>query len=86
MSFKQARTSSYQPCDTFFVESYDAPLWNIKQQYEAADRAKHIARERQAYIAEELSNIVSQEYKDDVLSHMEQMDVRRPFFFSKSFC
>ena len=68
-----SRRFSYQPCDSFFVESaYDdfpAPRLSAKE------HAKLIARERQYAIAEELSKITSQELRHDILSHLLEMDV-----------
>ncbi|PWY91185.1 G1/S-specific cyclin [Aspergillus heteromorphus CBS 117.55] len=71
MAYQKRPTSSYQPCDTFFVESYDdfpAPRMDPKE------HAKLIARERQYAIADELSKIASEEFRDDILAHMLDMD------------
>ncbi|KAL4968182.1 G1/S-specific cyclin [Aspergillus stella-maris] len=71
MAYHKRPTSSYQPCDTFFVESYDdfpVPRMDPKE------HAKLIARERQYAIADELSRVTSEEYRDDVLSHILDMD------------
>ncbi|KAL4937532.1 hypothetical protein BDV06DRAFT_71774 [Aspergillus oleicola] len=71
MAYHKRPTSSYQPCDTFFVESYDDfPVPRI----DPKEHAKLIARERQYAIADELSRVTSEEYRDDVLSHMLDMD------------
>lgn len=72
MAYHKRPTSSYQPCETFFVESYDdfrAP------RVDAKEHAKLIARERQYAIAEELSKVASDEFREDILSHMLDMDV-----------
>lgn len=64
--------SSYQPCDTFFVETYDdfrVPRMDPKEQ------AKLIARERQYAIADELSRVTSDELREDIVSHMLDMEV-----------
>ncbi|PKY02559.1 hypothetical protein P168DRAFT_320123 [Aspergillus campestris IBT 28561] len=71
MAYQKRPTSSYQPCDTFFVESYDnapAPRMDPKE------HAKFIARERQYAIADELSRITSDEFREDIVSHMLDMD------------
>ncbi|KAF9888311.1 hypothetical protein FE257_008743 [Aspergillus nanangensis] len=71
MAYHKRPTSSYQPCDTFFVESYDdfpAPRMDPKE------HAKLIARERQYAIADELSKVTSDEFREDILSHMLDMD------------
>lgn len=71
MAYHKRPTSSYQPCDTFFVESYeDFPVPRM----DPKEHAKLIARERQYAIADELSRITSEEYREDVLSHMLDMD------------
>ncbi|KAL2823697.1 cyclin-like protein [Aspergillus cavernicola] len=71
MAYHKRPTSSYQPCDTFFVESYDDfPVPRI----DPKEHAKLIARERQFAIADELSRIASEEYREDVLSHILDMD------------
>ncbi|KAJ5628909.1 hypothetical protein N7490_011137 [Penicillium lividum] len=63
--------SSYQPCDTFFVED-DYRLRAEKQAKQEHD--KLVARERQYAIADQLSRLASDELRDDVLSHMLEMD------------
>ncbi|PYI15181.1 hypothetical protein BO99DRAFT_262736 [Aspergillus violaceofuscus CBS 115571] len=71
MAYQKRPASSYQPCDTFFVESYDdfpAPRMEPKE------HARLIARERQYAIADELSKITSEEFRDDILAHMLDMD------------
>ncbi|KAF7594799.1 hypothetical protein BBP40_008302 [Aspergillus hancockii] len=71
MAYHKRPTSSYQPCDTFFVESYEdfpAPRIDNKEQ------AKLIARERQYALADELSKVASDEFRDDILAHMLDMD------------
>ncbi|KAL4892178.1 cyclin-like protein [Aspergillus ambiguus] len=72
MAYHKRPVSSYQPCDTFFVESYDdfrAPRMDPKE------HARLIARERQYAIAEELSKVASDEFREDIMSHMLDMDV-----------
>ncbi|KAE8378908.1 cyclin-like protein [Aspergillus bertholletiae] len=71
MAYHKRPTSSYQPCETFFVESYEdfpAPRMDPKE------HAKMIARERQYAIADELSKVASDEFRDDILAHMLDMD------------
>ena len=64
--------SGYQPCDTYFVED-DYRLQAEKQAKQEHD--KLLARERQYAIADQLSKLTSEELRDDVLSHMLEMDV-----------
>lgn len=72
MAYQKRPTSSYQPCDSYFVESYDDfPVPRI----DPKEHAKLIARERQIAIADELSRVTSEEFRDDILSHMLDMDV-----------
>ncbi|KAL4986114.1 cyclin-like protein [Aspergillus falconensis] len=71
MAYHKRPTSSYQPCESYFVESYDdftVPRMDPKE------HAKLVARERQYAIADELSRVTSEEYRDDILSHMLDMD------------
>ncbi|GIJ99172.1 hypothetical protein Aspvir_001298 [Aspergillus viridinutans] len=71
MAHHKRPTSSYQPCDSYFVESYDdfpAPRIDPKE------HAKLVARERQYAIADELSKAASDEFRDDILAHMLDMD------------
>ncbi|KKK20392.1 hypothetical protein P175DRAFT_0430005 [Aspergillus ochraceoroseus IBT 24754] len=71
MAYHKRPTSSHQPCDTFFVETYDdfpAPHMDPKE------HAKLVARERQYAIADELSKVASDEFREDILSHMLEMD------------
>ncbi|QKX62776.1 uncharacterized protein TRUGW13939_09941 [Talaromyces rugulosus] len=63
-------TTSYQPCETFFVESTE----DLNPRIDPKEQAKLIARERQYAIAEQLSTLAKEEYLDDCLSHMLQMD------------
>ena len=73
-----SRRFNYQPCDSFFVESYDDFL---APRLTAKEHARLIARERQYAVAEELSKITSQELRDDILAHLLDMDVSAFFFF-----
>lgn len=64
-----------QPDNTFFVESDEhssraAPIMNAK------DTAKMMARNRQEMIANELSRLAWDEYLEDIMRHMRQLEVR----------
>ncbi|KZF24186.1 G1/S-specific cyclin CLN2 [Xylona heveae TC161] len=63
---------SYPQCDSYFVETHDNGYYAA--QAESRERTKLVNRARQNGIAAELSKIASEEYKDDVLEHMEQME------------
>lgn len=74
MALNQRPTSSHQPCDTFFVED------DVTRRVDPKEHAKLIARERQYAIADQLSTVAKDEYLDDVLAHMLEMDVRCSLF------
>ena len=67
---------NYRPCSTFFVEEDYGMEQRIRQERQAKqEHDKQIARERQHAMADELSNLTSEQFRDDVLSHMLEMDV-----------
>ena len=61
------------PCDSFFVESQDDEDEGV---FEARRQARQLHAETQYNIAEEMSRMVSEEYQEDILDHMEHMEVR----------
>jgi len=64
--------SGFQPCETFFVEDD----YRVRAEKQAKqEHEKLVARERQYAIADQLSRLASGELRDDVLSHMLEMDV-----------
>lgn len=64
--------SGFQPCETFFVEDD----YRVRAEKQAKqEHEKLVARERQYAIADQLSRLTSEELRDDVLSHMLEMDV-----------
>lgn len=71
MAYQQRPSSSFQPCETFFVEPAD----DIPHRLDPKEHARLVARERQYAMADELSRLTSEEYQDDILSHMLEMDV-----------
>lgn len=60
-----------QPDNTFFVES-DEPSYS---RMNTRDAAKMIARNRQDLIAAELSRLAADEYLEDIMQHMRNMEV-----------
>ncbi|KAL1956058.1 hypothetical protein VTO42DRAFT_7653 [Malbranchea cinnamomea] len=72
MAYHQCQPNSYQPCDTFFVESYGQQL-QAPQVY-TKEQLKALNRERQIALADEMSKVVQDEYADDILMHMHAMD------------
>ncbi|KAJ5749864.1 hypothetical protein N7533_006892 [Penicillium manginii] len=71
MAFSRPR-SSFQPCETFFVEDDYHRARADRQAQQEHD--KLVARERQYAIADQLSRLTSEELRDDVLKHMLDMD------------
>lgn len=64
---------SYGYCESSFVECDDQGIF--QRAAELRDRARAINKERQRELAEQLSIQTSEEYQDDVLDHMERMEV-----------
>jgi hypothetical protein len=75
MAFRSAQRQypAYGYCDTFFVEGNDEGIYARA----AAEResARQIGKMRQKALAEELSRATAEEYQEDVLDHMEHMEV-----------
>lgn len=66
---------AYQPCNTYFVEDPDNGVFAARA--DARDIKKLIARQRQELMANELSRQASNDYMEDILKHMKQMEVKR---------
>jgi hypothetical protein len=64
--------------DTFFVES-DEPHHRITAQ----EAARMMARQRQDLIGVELSRLAGDEYLEDIMQHMRQMEVRTGSFLAR---
>ena len=64
----------HKPCDSYFVESHEDEEKRFVEQLRERDRRQK--RQTQLEIAEELSQLTSFEYRDDVLQHMETMEVK----------
>ena len=74
MSFRQPH-ARYGSCNSYFVESaQDDGVYAIRQ--EERERARAIARMQQRALAEELSRMTADEYQEDIMDHMEYMEVR----------
>lgn len=73
MAYEQRPASGFQPCDSFFVETYDQEFSGPR--LDPKEHARLVARERQYAIADNLSRLTSEEYQEDVVAHMLQMDV-----------
>jgi hypothetical protein len=73
MAYPQQPQPRYGHCDSFFVESHDDSLFASRA--EARERARAIARMQQRAIAEDLSRQTADEYQEDIMDHMEYMEV-----------
>lgn len=62
-----------QRCDSYFVESHDSQERVIRDGIRERERQKK--QQIQASIAEELSLLTSDEYRDDIQQHMRTMEV-----------
>jgi len=65
------------PCDSYFVENIDD---DEEGRYVIHDRSTkegvRLAEERMQCMADDMSRAVIEEYQEDVLDHMEYMEVR----------
>lgn len=73
MAYHQQSLPQYGHCSSYFVESQDDGIYAARA--EARDRARAIARMQQRAIAEDLSRATAEEYQEDIMDHMEQMEV-----------
>lgn len=60
-------------CDSYFVEAHDASARAIRA--EAREHENMVKKQTQLAIADDLSELASQEYGAEVLQHMERMEV-----------
>ena len=78
----QPRTSRKRlpQCDSFFIESDDQEDDGIFESRRQAEerRVSELKAETQYNMAEEMSRMVSEEYQEDILDHMEHMEVSVP--------
>lgn len=70
----QQNSHRYGNCDSYFVDEDDG-LYAMRA--EARERARAVARLQQRALADELSRMTAEEYQEDILDHMEHMEVRR---------
>lgn len=69
---------THQPrrvCDSYFVESMDQEEDGVFAQKRSKQEVARMHAETQLEIAEEMSRTVSEEYQEDILDHMEVMEV-----------
>ena len=62
-------------CDSYFVESHEEQEKRHREKLKECDRRQKW--QTQLAIAEDLSQLTSCEYRDDILEHMETMEVER---------
>lgn len=72
---QQPQYSQYGYCDTYFVENHDEDDGLYARAAADRERARAMAKVQQRQMAQELSQMTSDEYLEDVLDHMEQMEV-----------
>ena len=65
-----------QTSDDYFVKSHNDHERQLRD--DLRERERYEKRQTQISIAEELSQIASEEYLADILLHMEDMEVKHP--------
>lgn len=68
-------SSWHSTCDSFFVESVESERDGIYAVRKLRQEKARIDAETQMEIADEMSRMVSEEYQEDILDHMEVMEV-----------
>lgn len=81
MTFQHQNQHRYGQCDSYFVESHDEGIYAIRA--EARERNRAIGRMQQRALAEELSRLTADEYQEDIMKHMEHMEVRATHILSE---
>ena len=61
-------------CETYFVESQDPQGYNARSTQE---QIKEFGRRRQLAMADELSRQACETYMEDIIEHMEHMEVNK---------
>lgn len=67
--------TQYGYCDSFFVDNHDDEDGIYAKASADREKARAIAKVHQRHMAQELSRMTSDEYLEDVLDHMEHMEV-----------
>lgn len=62
-----------EPCGSYFVETHD-DLGQVHGHGLEGQKMSH--RQKQEDIARDLSQLVSEEYRDDIVKHMAKMEVK----------
>lgn len=76
MASQQPPVRNYGYCDSYFVETQDDTDGMYARAAADRERARAMAKVEQRHLAQELSQMTSDEYLEDVLDHMEHMEVR----------
>lgn len=66
--------ANYGYCDSYFVEKHDDDNGIYARAAAEREQARAIAKARQRQFAEELSRLTADDYEEDILDHMEQME------------
>ena len=74
MAYQQQPFPRYGKCDSYFVESEEDGVYAMRR--EQRERARAIAKLQQRALAEELSRMTADELQEDIMDHMEHMEVR----------
>lgn len=74
MAYQQGQFTSYGYCDTYFVENHDDDNGVYARAAADRERTRAMAKVQQRHMAQELSQLTSDEYLEDVLNHMEYME------------
>lgn len=63
----------HRPCESYFVETHDDHVRSYEA--ERRERKRQADLYTQSAIATELSQLVSEDYREDIIQHMEKMEV-----------
>ena len=66
---------AYGYCDSYFVDDHADDDGSFARAAAERDHARQLSKLRQKALAEELSRATGDEYQEDILDHMEHMEV-----------
>jgi len=75
MAFPVPQAPAYGYCESYFVENHEDDDGTYARAAADRERSRMICKARQRQIAVELSQLTAEEYEDDILDHMEQMEL-----------
>ena len=67
--------AGYGYCDSYFVENHEDDDGMFARAAADRERFRGVSKLRQKALAEELSRVTADEYQEDILDHMERMEV-----------